>query len=109
MDKVVSCPTLVIGKDCVCKSQILSKFKNVYNLCALLFLPPYQASTSLIIFYLLLFGSLFHIRCHHLSNLLNDLHLCLSVQSASQVHGGQFTAGFVDGSVKLYDVRTPEM
>ncbi|KAJ6331470.1 hypothetical protein OIU76_009949 [Salix suchowensis] len=29
--------------------------------------------------------------------------------SASQVHAGQFTAGFVDGSVKLYDVRTPEM
>ncbi|KAL9398912.1 hypothetical protein Peur_007873 [Populus x canadensis] len=33
----------------------------------------------------------------------------VSAMSASQVHGGQFTAGFVDGSVKLYDVRTPEM
>ncbi|KAG5243161.1 transducin family protein [Salix suchowensis] len=33
----------------------------------------------------------------------------VSAMSASQVHAGQFTAGFVDGSVKLYDVRTPEM
>lgn len=31
------------------------------------------------------------------------------LQSASQVHGGQLAAGFLDGSVKLYDVRTPEM
>lgn len=30
-------------------------------------------------------------------------------QAASQVHGGQFTAGFIDGSVRLYDVRTPDM
>ncbi|KAB1224582.1 Regulatory-associated protein of TOR 1 [Morella rubra] len=29
--------------------------------------------------------------------------------AASQVHGGQFAAGFVDASVRLYDVRTPEM
>ncbi|XP_024011669.1 regulatory-associated protein of TOR 2 isoform X2 [Eutrema salsugineum] len=28
--------------------------------------------------------------------------------SASQVHGGQLAAGFADGSVRLYDVRTPE-
>ncbi|KAF7845248.1 regulatory-associated protein of TOR 1-like [Senna tora] len=34
---------------------------------------------------------------------------CLSALAASQVHGGQFAAGFVDGSVRLYDVRTPEM
>ncbi|XP_021622522.1 regulatory-associated protein of TOR 1 isoform X1 [Manihot esculenta] len=33
----------------------------------------------------------------------------ISALSASQVHGGQFAAGFVDGSVRLYDVRTPEM
>ncbi|XP_034221055.1 regulatory-associated protein of TOR 2 isoform X2 [Prunus dulcis] len=33
----------------------------------------------------------------------------ISALSASQVHGGQLTAGFVDGSVRLYDVRTPEM
>ncbi|KAG8650077.1 regulatory-associated protein of TOR 1 isoform X3 [Manihot esculenta] len=33
----------------------------------------------------------------------------ISSLSASQVHGGQFAAGFVDGSVRLYDVRTPEM
>ncbi|CAI0474807.1 unnamed protein product [Linum tenue] len=33
----------------------------------------------------------------------------VSSLSASQVHGGQFAAGFVDGSVRLYDVRTPEM
>jgi len=30
-------------------------------------------------------------------------------QAASQVHGGHFAAGFVDGSVRLYDVRAPEM
>ncbi|RYR61693.1 hypothetical protein Ahy_A04g018894 isoform E [Arachis hypogaea] len=29
--------------------------------------------------------------------------------AASQVHGGQLAAGFVDGSVRLYDIRTPEM
>ncbi|XP_048319912.1 regulatory-associated protein of TOR 1 isoform X1 [Ziziphus jujuba] len=33
----------------------------------------------------------------------------ISAMSASQVHGGQLAAGFVDGSVRLYDVRTPEM
>ncbi|KAE9591951.1 putative transcription factor WD40-like family [Lupinus albus] len=33
----------------------------------------------------------------------------ISALAASQVHGGQFAAGFVDGSVRLYDVRTPEM
>lgn len=33
----------------------------------------------------------------------------ISALSASQVHGGQLAAGFVDGSVKLFDVRTPEM
>ncbi|KAF3448860.1 hypothetical protein FNV43_RR09576 [Rhamnella rubrinervis] len=33
----------------------------------------------------------------------------VSALSASQVHGGQLAAGFVDGSVRLYDVRTPEM
>ncbi|XP_062094822.1 regulatory-associated protein of TOR 1-like isoform X6 [Humulus lupulus] len=32
----------------------------------------------------------------------------ISALSASQVHGSQFAAGFVDGSVRLYDVRTPE-
>ena len=30
-------------------------------------------------------------------------------QAAYQVHGGQFAAGVVDGSVRLYDVRTPDM
>ncbi|KAG6737071.1 hypothetical protein POTOM_059946 [Populus tomentosa] len=33
----------------------------------------------------------------------------VSAMSASEVHGGQFAAGFVDGSVKLYDVRMREM
>ncbi|AES79768.2 putative transcription factor WD40-like family [Medicago truncatula] len=33
----------------------------------------------------------------------------VSALAASQVHGGQFAAGFVDGSVRLYDARTPEM
>ncbi|KAK7294811.1 hypothetical protein RJT34_17708 [Clitoria ternatea] len=33
----------------------------------------------------------------------------VSALAASQVHGGQFAAGFVDGSVRLYDVRTPEL
>ncbi|XP_054780131.1 regulatory-associated protein of TOR 1 [Prosopis cineraria] len=33
----------------------------------------------------------------------------ISALAASQVHGGQFAAGFIDGSVRLYDVRTPEM
>nr|5WBI_A Chain A, Regulatory-associated protein of TOR 1 [Arabidopsis thaliana]5WBJ_A Chain A, Regulatory-associated protein of TOR 1 [Arabidopsis thaliana]5WBK_A Chain A, Regulatory-associated protein of TOR 1 [Arabidopsis thaliana]5WBL_A Chain A, Regulatory-associated protein of TOR 1 [Arabidopsis thaliana] len=28
--------------------------------------------------------------------------------SASQVHGGQLAAGFADGSLRLYDVRSPE-
>ncbi|XP_012089724.1 regulatory-associated protein of TOR 1 [Jatropha curcas] len=33
----------------------------------------------------------------------------VSALSASQVHVGQFAAGFIDGSVRLYDVRAPEM
>ncbi|XP_061357786.1 regulatory-associated protein of TOR 1-like isoform X2 [Gastrolobium bilobum] len=33
----------------------------------------------------------------------------ISALAASQVHGGQFAAGFIDGSVRVYDVRTPEM
>ncbi|XAR55764.1 hypothetical protein NMG60_11035961 [Bertholletia excelsa] len=33
----------------------------------------------------------------------------VSALSASQIHPGQFAAGFVDGSVRLYDVRTPEL
>ncbi|KAL1368806.1 hypothetical protein AAHE18_02G148400 [Arachis hypogaea] len=33
----------------------------------------------------------------------------ITALAASQVHGGQFAAGFVDGSVRLYDVRKPEM
>ncbi|KAK6943240.1 Raptor, N-terminal CASPase-like domain [Dillenia turbinata] len=33
----------------------------------------------------------------------------ISALAASQVHGGQFAAGFVDGSVRLYDIRAPEM
>ncbi|KAM7526570.1 hypothetical protein LguiA_016472 [Lonicera macranthoides] len=32
----------------------------------------------------------------------------ISALSASQIHGGQFAAGFVDGSVRLFDIRTPE-
>uniref|UniRef100_A0A251TIW9 Putative regulatory associated protein of TOR n=1 Tax=Helianthus annuus TaxID=4232 RepID=A0A251TIW9_HELAN len=30
----------------------------------------------------------------------------ISALAASQVHGGQFAAGFMDGSVRLYDIRT---
>ncbi|KAL2479311.1 Regulatory-associated protein of TOR 1 [Abeliophyllum distichum] len=33
----------------------------------------------------------------------------ISALSASQVHGGQFAAGYVDGYVRLFDIRTPEM
>ncbi|KZV17160.1 regulatory-associated protein of TOR 1-like [Dorcoceras hygrometricum] len=33
----------------------------------------------------------------------------ISALAVSQVHGGQFAAGFVDGFVRLYDIRTPEM
>ncbi|KAL6998489.1 Regulatory-associated protein of TOR 1 [Sarracenia purpurea var. burkii] len=33
----------------------------------------------------------------------------VSALSVSQVHAGQFAAGFVDGSVRLFDIRTPEL
>ncbi|XP_042050118.1 regulatory-associated protein of TOR 1-like isoform X1 [Salvia splendens] len=33
----------------------------------------------------------------------------ISALAVSQVHAGQFAAGFVDGYVRLYDIRTPEM
>ncbi|KAL3531617.1 hypothetical protein ACH5RR_005138 [Cinchona calisaya] len=33
----------------------------------------------------------------------------ISALSASQIHGGQFVAGFSDGFVRLFDIRTPEM
>lgn len=32
----------------------------------------------------------------------------ISSLSASQVHGGEFVAGFTDGSVRLFDIRTPD-
>jgi regulator-associated protein of mTOR len=32
----------------------------------------------------------------------------ISALSASQIQGGQFAAGFADGSVKLFDTRTPD-
>ncbi|PON53561.1 Regulatory associated protein of TOR [Parasponia andersonii] len=41
-------------------------------------------------------------------SVLSSSDCSISALSASQVHGGQFAAGFVDGSVRLYDVRTPE-
>ncbi|XP_074576621.1 regulatory-associated protein of TOR 1-like isoform X1 [Curcuma longa] len=34
---------------------------------------------------------------------------CISALSASQVHSGQFAAGFIDGTIRIYDIRTPEM
>ncbi|XVF65906.1 hypothetical protein PTKIN_Ptkin09bG0288400 [Pterospermum kingtungense] len=33
----------------------------------------------------------------------------VSALASSRVHGGQFAAGFVDGSVRIYDIRTPNM
>ncbi|KAL6002961.1 Regulatory-associated protein of TOR 1 [Asimina triloba] len=33
----------------------------------------------------------------------------VSALSASQVHGGQFAAGFADGSVRLFDIRAADM
>ncbi|PNY03703.1 regulatory-associated protein of TOR 1-like [Trifolium pratense] len=45
-----------------------------------------------------------------LVNTIPSLSECnVSALAASQVHGGQFAAGFIDGSVRLYDARTPEM
>ncbi|KAM6550470.1 hypothetical protein CsatB_000278 [Cannabis sativa] len=42
------------------------------------------------------------------NSVLSSPDCSISALSASQVHGSQFAAGFVDGSVRLYDVRTPE-
>ncbi|PSS32732.1 Regulatory-associated protein of TOR like [Actinidia chinensis var. chinensis] len=33
----------------------------------------------------------------------------ITALSASQVHAGQFAAGYVDGSVRLFDIRSPEL
>ncbi|KAL2455765.1 Regulatory-associated protein of TOR 1 [Abeliophyllum distichum] len=33
----------------------------------------------------------------------------VSALSVSHVHGGQFGAGYVDGYIRLFDIRTPEM
>ncbi|XP_074322528.1 regulatory-associated protein of TOR 1-like isoform X2 [Apium graveolens] len=33
----------------------------------------------------------------------------ISALSASQIHGREFAAGFTDGSVRLFDIRTPDM
>lgn len=32
----------------------------------------------------------------------------ISALAASQIHAGQFAAGFVDGSVRLFDIRSPD-
>ncbi|PSS23865.1 Regulatory-associated protein of TOR like [Actinidia chinensis var. chinensis] len=38
----------------------------------------------------------------------SSLDCSISALSSSQVHAGQFAAGFVDGYVRLFDIRTPE-
>ncbi|WOG96096.1 hypothetical protein DCAR_0415426 [Daucus carota subsp. sativus] len=38
-----------------------------------------------------------------------DAECSVSALCASQIHSGQFAAGFVDGSVRIFDIRTPEM
>uniref|UniRef100_A0A5B6ZMP6 Putative regulatory-associated protein of TOR 1 n=1 Tax=Davidia involucrata TaxID=16924 RepID=A0A5B6ZMP6_DAVIN len=43
------------------------------------------------------------------NSILSSSDCSISALSASQVHGGQFAAGFVDGSVRLFDIRTAEM
>ncbi|XP_010264478.1 PREDICTED: regulatory-associated protein of TOR 1-like isoform X2 [Nelumbo nucifera] len=43
------------------------------------------------------------------SSIASSSESSISALSASQVHGGQLAAGFVDGSVRLFDIRTPEM
>lgn len=45
----------------------------------------------------------------HVNSISSSSDCSISALSASQVHGGQFAAGFVDGSVRLFDIRTPEM
>lgn len=49
--------------------------------------------------------------CVFIPSLIDAHILCLSdvLQSASQVHAGHFAAGFVDGCVKLFDIRMPEL
>ena len=42
------------------------------------------------------------------SVLEHDLCLLLLFQSASQVRSGHFAAGFADGSVRIFDVRSPD-
>jgi len=42
------------------------------------------------------------------SVLEHDLCLLLLFQSASQVCSGHFAAGFADGSVRIFDVRSPD-
>ncbi|KAI3968326.1 hypothetical protein MKW92_052315 [Papaver armeniacum] len=44
-----------------------------------------------------------------LNSIMSSPESSISALSASQVHGGQFAAGYVDGTVRLFDVRTPEM
>ncbi|XP_028556354.1 regulatory-associated protein of TOR 1 isoform X2 [Dendrobium catenatum] len=45
----------------------------------------------------------------NISSISSSSDSSISVLSASQVHGGQVAAGFVDGSVRIFDVRTPDM
>ncbi|KAJ7559940.1 hypothetical protein O6H91_04G107500 [Diphasiastrum complanatum] len=40
------------------------------------------------------------------SSISSQAESCVSAISASQVHGGLLTAGFADGSVRIFDVRT---
>ncbi|KAK4776485.1 hypothetical protein SAY86_005173 [Trapa natans] len=42
-------------------------------------------------------------------SIASDLDCFVSALSASQVHGGLYAAGCSDGSVRIYDIRTPEM
>jgi len=49
------------------------------------------------------FANLVHIVCFLAWLLLASL-----FQSASQVRSGHFAAGFADGSIRIFDVRTPD-
>jgi regulator-associated protein of mTOR len=60
------------------------------------------------VYLILAIGASFMLTMLALYVLEHDLYLLLLFQSASQVRSGHFAAGFADGSVRIFDVRSPD-
>lgn len=111
LDKEQLVNTIALSSDCNISAMVSLTFARQWQLflsCLLLF---FLAWLPAVIYYTMDSRDFLSIPQNLHANLrfMSVILLIYLLQAASQVHGGQFAAGFVDCSVRLYDVRTPEM